>query len=1438
MKRSFTLLMSLFLVIGSMWAQVTSLEGFSQDKCYTFATSSRGAWAVDAEGTLFSSTGDQGLAEDATDTRQQFAVLSVNGADYYLYSVSAKKFIKADRTLVAGPADALAIADASSQGAGRVQFRFRDVNNSYINLGGSNQMSVDWWGTIDAGNAVLVSEAGDFNAAEALAMLTNVCTVTYEFTYEGEVKYTQELVVAKGDAYPAVQPPFGTVAETPSGTVEEDVTVEVALTVAQLPFVPAADVENIEAWYYVQMHSNNKKYIQYLADQTYIEWADAEVAEAEKDSYTWAFVGNVFDGFKVVNKAATIEKALQSTGGGDATMVAYAEGTQFVLAATSETSEGAQGGFCLRYPENNQYLNAQNGKIAHWGSTDAGSTFTVTLVENEPELPVVDPNDYTSYIVSADLATGEGWNTDGVKSVSGGMAKVSSGATFDFSQTISLPAGQYKMTAQAAFRFGADEETEYAAIQAGTDTHLAKFYAETATYKYEADVQNRWEGASETDYAGEGVSTVNGKFVPNSSSAVQAWFNNGQYVNELVFNVQEDGDVKIGIKNVANNPGGEYTNIGVWTLTRLGDAEADPKQEPEYTEEDYDLTEGTWSDATSYIVNANLAAKDGWTASGLENDSKFDPSLRAAEFYAGWGSLERPNGHLLQEVTLPAGIYRLTGKAFFRQGNGPQDNPEKSLGYLVAGDNKVLVKTLGSANGTANNFGDGANALYADETFNSVLEFELGEETTLNIGYEVTFDEAKSWFIVGAVTLEKKITLKDNFMEQAMAYSMFGQSCQALYSLGAVQEKFYETQAVVESLYGAISAGTPVLKKDVVAAMELMENTLAEIKPIVEYFDGTFSDTKWAMYDIQDNSTANSDEVRTAFDEAVQAALNVSTVTTLAELEAKVAEMEAARREYVKNATPNAEFDMTFLITNPSFETGDMTGWTLGYSADTGAKHNSGNYATGNTHGNYLFNTWWQGVYLSQEIGEVPNGVYTLTVALAGGDDGNDATVYVVANNEKVGTNLVAREAFKDVTVEFMVVDGKIHIGTVGGNDDDTAENPLGSYNENGHWWYKSDNYRLVFKEQLPLEVLLPLKKEAFLARAEKFRTFVDESVDYSWQMINATYLYPVQDEVLGAPEYQIVGLVDKMDEVNDVETLDYWMAEMDKVEALLTKVNAAAVDYYMYRGFKADLETATMVDETVCREAYGVYEQYGNYGGNAMSVEDIEAAALALKAAYIQFVANAVPAEGTMFDMSFVIVNPNFDNNVEGWTTVKAGWNSGEGFGGVSGIAEIADWGATSWDASMSQTLTGLPNGTYVVKAVWMAAPGIEMTFAANEGETTVVGIGDNGGNVDTDGNVVEMGQGFRGWQYVEAEGSVEDGELTIAVSSSSTTQFTWSNADAFKLYYAGAVEEEEPGDDPTGIESVESQNEAVIYDLSGRRVQTMTKGLYIVNGRKVVVK
>lgn len=192
--------------------------------------------------------------------------------------------------------------------------------------------------------------------------------------------------------------------------------------------------------------------------------------------------------------------------------------------------------------------------------------FTTTAVAEEV--------DYTSSIVNADLSTTDAWNTDGTKGISGGVVKVGSGSSFDFSQTITIPAGHYKMTAKAAYRYGANEQEEYDAIQAGANTHLAKLYAQTAAQTFEANVFNRYEGASETDYAaGSGSVTVNGLFVPNSSDAVKAWFKADQYVNVLEFDVLEDGDVKIGIVKTESAANGDYANIGAWTLTRTGDAQ-------------------------------------------------------------------------------------------------------------------------------------------------------------------------------------------------------------------------------------------------------------------------------------------------------------------------------------------------------------------------------------------------------------------------------------------------------------------------------------------------------------------------------------------------------------------------------------------------------------------------------------------------------------------------------------------------------------------------------------------------------------------------------------------------------------------------------------------------------------------------------------------------
>lgn len=191
----------------------------------------------------------------------------------------------------------------------------------------------------------------------------------------------------------------------------------------------------------------------------------------------------------------------------------------------------------------------------------------------------VDPNDYTNMIVNADLKGEGGFDATGTKGFDGsGIVKASTQAEFDFKQTIAnLPAGQYKLTAQAAYRYGGDEAAEAAAIAGGTETKLVQLYATVGEKTVAAPVQNRYDGASETDYAnGEGSVVVNEKYVPNSSSAVKAWFAAGQYVNEVIFNIAEAGDVTIGI-NRTGTPESDYTVIGPWTLTRLGDAEVEPE---------------------------------------------------------------------------------------------------------------------------------------------------------------------------------------------------------------------------------------------------------------------------------------------------------------------------------------------------------------------------------------------------------------------------------------------------------------------------------------------------------------------------------------------------------------------------------------------------------------------------------------------------------------------------------------------------------------------------------------------------------------------------------------------------------------------------------------------------------------------------------------------
>ena len=213
-------------------------------------------------------------------------------------------------------------------------------------------------------------------------------TYVYNFVYGETVKATQNGPVTLGAAFPAINAeykPFGVeLTGVPEGNValsdfndEGKVIKDITVTISNLPFVAAADNASIENWYYIKMHSFDdsptyNKHIQSVS-ATEVKWADNSVAAVIQDACTWGFVGNPYDGFKVVNYATGTAIAAD----GDAPVLNEA-GVQWIVTASSYNEDAQH--FCLKYPDEIKYLNANavSGALGFYHDSDAGSTMWVT----------------------------------------------------------------------------------------------------------------------------------------------------------------------------------------------------------------------------------------------------------------------------------------------------------------------------------------------------------------------------------------------------------------------------------------------------------------------------------------------------------------------------------------------------------------------------------------------------------------------------------------------------------------------------------------------------------------------------------------------------------------------------------------------------------------------------------------------------------------------------------------------------------------------------------------------------------------------------------------------------------------------------------------------------------------------------------------------------
>lgn len=810
----------------------------------------------------------------------------------------------------------------------------------------------------------------------------------------------------------------------------------------------------------------------------------------------------------------------------------------------------------------------------------------------------------------------------------------------------------------------------------------------------------------------------------------------------------------------------EATSGSAWAFTFVGT-----------TYDLYDLDAPDWTDITAEtITNADFASNvDGWT----KTDAGFAYEARVAEFYSGWGSLENTSGSLLQEVTLPAGKYRLTGKAFFRQGESYGTNPAKSLGYMVAGDNKVLVKTLGSVEGLnayANSRVEAANAFYTDGLYDNVLEFTLAEETTLNIGFETTFDEMRSWFIVGEVKLESAQpvpgALFPLFEEQAMAFCSYNNV--AMYSLSGVLSRWEELANVVNEIYGAITSGEKVLDAKVVNTMDAMTAMLAELEEINEFY-AEFNEIKFNCYDIQDNSVANTPEVAAAFEDVVSLSYNTAGIATLADLQALADTLLYASRQYVLNAVPNEgfTFDYTFLIEGVGNSTDGWVNDVPGFSGNFVYKHSS-EKDTETLKKNGFIEAWNPSAYtgtISYTKNELPNGYYKISAYAF-----TNGTTTFFANADSViveNTSMYVLPVIDSV----LVTDGTLKFG-------------LAVENAN---WVGITNVTLAFVAPAP--AVEPVgKKVVYNLDVEREAGLGYAAEEYTIATSELAALLGV--ESLG--EATMWGVNPDGSYVADAMTVyDGWRAVDGTFAGWSSETAAVCVKLFAE-------EAAYLI--SICT--------HGD-NGNDPAAGTQSTAVWALVAGIDTVVINT----------NITFIEPAIINiaDYEVVSTIKVEHNetAGVAFSGntasFDAAAVAAALGVTSLNDA-EQYILNVTTGNLVVNSTdgWRNSQGDATAWGSLDEGSVCVKINDPAsGTIDYIGcydATFEVGEVYTAkWVFVH-EGKAVVIEVVITF-----------------------IPEE-------GIENIEAAEDAVIYTITGKRVQgnvkSLESGIYIVNGRKVLVK
>ena len=516
--------------------------------------------------------------------------------------------------------------------------------------------------------------------------------------------------------------------------------------------------------------------------------------------------------------------------------------------------------------------------------------------------------------------------------------------------------------------------------------------------------------------------------------------------------------------------------------------------------------------------------------------------------------------------------------------------------------------------------------------------------------------------------------------------------------------------------------------------------------------------------------------------------------TARAQVEAAIAALQFAvnldaNTKAVAGASATNPIVTDFVVNGTFDQRGVIAPWksTTGAQNQTTANNQSGAFGINNS---FFYENWNPSAYrgkMYQEIEGIPNGTYKLDIA-AFVNVLDPVVQYVYANNDKV--NLTAGEptAYEVYTI---VTNNKVEIGL-----EQTSESAN---------WMGLDNAQLTyFGENVSIE---DAKFGALIAQ-------VDALHEEAIELLNKVEVPAVQDAIVAA-------IAATINVEQDEEALNAAIAILKEA---LDLGEASIIGKEKLAAMKELIDATNVYTEEAYKEYYGQWED--KYLAGTLTKN--EANNLQNPSVVTGWHA-AITVDN--FLLSAWDTNPDF---VDAPYYINTWSVEGDTDGSNFRVPFFEYWtgdGDSLGERTLTATMTGLENGEYEVTS-WTRVRTKNNTGAYTSGEGIFLQV--------NDGNAVDAAKGDSKYELVgtdnnffvgnvAAKGNVTDGTLNIKYIVAAENNVSWLS---FKNVFFKRI------GDVNGINTVNAAAEQnnQMFNLQGQKVEKAGKGLYIINGKKVV--